>query len=130
MKITWLSTASILIEHNHTHILFDPYLKSYQVDQLKLFDDLLKNYSTSKDYSGPFGTAKSELSEEGLQKLRELSNEESNTVELKYSVKHDANGDISRNASYIAEHSNANQGVYDSEINSRIYMYRKHESNN
>lgn len=43
MKITWLSTASILIEHNHTHILFDPYLKSYQVDQLKLFDDLLKN---------------------------------------------------------------------------------------
>ena len=46
MKITWLSTASILIEDKQIRILFDPFLKSYLPQQLQTFDEILKSVHT------------------------------------------------------------------------------------
>ena len=99
----------------------------------ELYDYLLENHSTSKDYGGPFGVAHS-LTEEGQRILNEHSNEESYSEEFHHSADkslfEEDNKDISRRADYTKDHTKANHGHYNSETESKSSDYHISERHN
>lgn len=98
----------------------------------ELYDYLLENHSTSKDYGEPFGVLH-EFTEEGMQVFREHSNEESYSEEFHHSAdKHlfGDNKDISRRADYTKYHTKDNHGHYNSETESKNSDYHISERHN